>query len=86
MVLFMTNKIAATRFPGAIPTLNGRGFMLEALDSFADDFVAFASQEEGEVLDIGCAYGVASLAALNAGARVCACDMEPRRHCQTKSA
>jgi SAM-dependent methyltransferase len=78
MVLFMTNKIPATRFPGAIPTLNGRGFMLEALDSFADDFIAFASQEEGEVLDIGCAYGVASLAALNAGARVCACDMEPR--------
>jgi 2-polyprenyl-3-methyl-5-hydroxy-6-metoxy-1,4-benzoquinol methylase len=52
--------------------------MLEALDTFAENFITFAAQDDGEVLDIGCAYGVASLAALNAGARVCACDMEPR--------
>lgn len=30
------------------------------------------------MLDIGCAFGVSSLAALNAGERVCACDIEPR--------
>lgn len=52
--------------------------MLEALDSFAEEFVAFAAQQDGEVLDMGCAFGVASLAALKAGARVCACDMEPK--------
>jgi SAM-dependent methyltransferase len=78
MVMSMPAEIPATRFQGAVPTLNGRGFMLEALDSCADEFVSFAAEAEGEVLDIGCAYGVASLAALNAGARVCACDMEPR--------
>jgi SAM-dependent methyltransferase len=67
-----------SKFPGAIPTLNGRGFMLEALDDFARDFVAAAARAPGESLDMGCAYGVASLAALEQGARMCACDMEPR--------
>jgi len=67
-----------SQFSGAIPTLNGRGFMLEALDSFALEFVDAAARARGEVLDMGCAYGVATLAALERGAKVCACDMEPR--------
>jgi SAM-dependent methyltransferase len=70
--------LPATTLPGAIPTLNGTGFMLEALDGYANDFIRFAADDPGEVLDIGCAYGVATLAALAAGARVCACDMEER--------
>jgi SAM-dependent methyltransferase len=70
--------LPATTLPGAIPTLNGTGFMHEALDDYAKDFIAFAATAPGEVLDIGCAYGVATLAALAAGARVCACDMEPK--------
>jgi SAM-dependent methyltransferase len=70
--------LPATTLPGAIPTLNGTGFMLEALDDYAREFIAFAANAPGEVLDIGCAYGVATLAALAAGARVCACDMEPK--------
>jgi SAM-dependent methyltransferase len=74
----MPTQPSSSRYSGAVPTLNGRGFMLEALDSFAQDFVTFAAQHDEEVLDMGCAYGVASLAALKAGARVCACDMEPR--------
>ncbi|MBL8645475.1 MAG: class I SAM-dependent methyltransferase [Rhodospirillaceae bacterium] len=73
----MPTALPQTHLPGAIPTLNGRGFMLEALDSYATAFVAAAAAATGEVLDIGCAYGVASLAALKLGARVCACDMEP---------
>ncbi len=36
----------------------------------------FASGCDAPVLDIGCAYGIATLAALAEGARVCACDME----------
>ncbi len=72
----MTTQIPESQFSGAIPTLNGRGFMLEALASFAEEFVASAAANDGEALDMGCAYGVATLAALNAGARVCACDME----------
>jgi SAM-dependent methyltransferase len=73
----MSCALPASRFPGAVPTLNGRGFMLEALDAFAKAFID-AAATEGEVLDIGCAYGVATLAALDRGARVCACDMDPR--------
>jgi len=71
-------ELPATTMSGAVPTLNGRGFMLEALDGYASEFIALAKDAPGEVLDIGCAYGVASLAALAAGARVCACDMEQR--------
>lgn len=74
----MTDVLPATTLPGAIPTLNGKGFMLEALDAYAEAFVRDAAAGEGECLDIGCAYGVATLAALAAGARVCACDMEPQ--------
>jgi SAM-dependent methyltransferase len=68
--------LPATDLPGAIPTLNGTGFMLEALDEYAVSFIDAAAQLPGEVLDIGCAYGVATLAALEHGARVCASDME----------
>lgn len=61
---------------GLVPTLNHRGFMAERPDSFSTQFIDFAAGTGGEVLDIGCAYGVATLAALHRGARVCACDME----------
>jgi len=60
------------------PTLNGTGFMFRILDEFADDFIAFAGQADGEVLDIGCAFGVATIAALKAGGKVTACDLDPR--------
>ncbi len=72
-----SSALPETQLPGAIPTLNGRGFMLEALDQFAAEFVEVAARAKGEVLDMGCAYGVATLAALERGAKVCACDMEP---------
>jgi SAM-dependent methyltransferase len=77
-ILSMRPELPPTHLPGAIPTLNETGFMLEALDQFAGQFVRDAATDGGEVLDIGCAYGVATLAALERGARVCACDMEPR--------
>ncbi len=63
--------------PGFTPTLNKRGFMADRLDPVSEAFVDYALGVEGEVLDMGCAYGVASLPALAGGARVCACDMEP---------
>lgn len=72
----MPAKLPATQWPGAVPTLNGRGFMLEALDDYAAEFARAAAAGPGESLDIGCAYGVATLAALQLGARICACDME----------
>lgn len=74
----MSATLPSTSLPGAVPTLNGRGFMLEALDEYADAFAQSAAAGSGESLDIGCAYGVATLAALQRGARICASDMEPQ--------
>lgn len=61
---------------GLIPTLNHRGFMSERLDPTSARFVDYAATIREPVLDMGCAYGVATLAALHRGACVQACDME----------
>lgn len=60
------------------PTLNDTGFMFEVLDEYADDFIHFAGRSPDPVLEIGCAFGVATLPALAAGATVTACDLEQR--------
>lgn len=60
-----------------VPTLNGTGFMFEIRDSYADAWIADAGRITHPVLEIGCAYGVAVIPALEAGGRVVACDMEP---------
>lgn len=60
---------------GMVPTLNNKGFMSTSLDPVSAAFVLFAAQTGETALDIGCAYGVASLAALDKGAHVVACDM-----------
>jgi len=65
---------------GLIPTLNKTGWMTEALDACSQDFTEYAGEigpAGGESLDIGCAYGVATLKALQLGARIFACDIEP---------
>ena len=69
-------RMPTETYPGAVPTMNGRGFMLQSLDPYSQSFVTFAARCDAPVLDIGCAYGIATLAALAEGARVCACDME----------
>jgi len=61
---------------GLVPTLNHRGFMSETLDYFSQRFVDYAVTCAAPVLDMGCAYGIATRAALERGARVHACDME----------
>lgn len=63
---------------GLIPTLNNMGFMLDRLDPCSLLFVDHVGRLSGHVLDLGCAYGVATLAALERGATVTACDIEPR--------
>jgi SAM-dependent methyltransferase len=72
------NSLPESYVEGLIPTLNKTGWMTEALDPYSQDFARYAGSIEDEVLDIGCAYGVATLAALENGARVLACDIEPR--------
>jgi len=61
---------------GLVPTLNDKGFMFEVLDEYADEFIELGGQATGQLLDIGCAYGIATLAALKAGASITACDMD----------
>lgn len=66
-------------FGGMVATLNRTGVMVEHLIPYSSDFAEYAGRCGGEVLDLGCAYGVASIAALERGARVVALDME-RKH------
>jgi SAM-dependent methyltransferase len=61
---------------GMIPTLNSRGFMSETMDRFSMAFVDYAAICGQEVLDMGCAYGVATREVLERGGAVLACDMD----------
>lgn len=63
---------------GFVKTLNNMGFMTSTLDPFSAEFVEFSKMAPGPVLDIGAAYGVASLAALKQGAKVIANDVDDR--------
>ena len=51
--------------------------MSATLDEYSNKFVEYAATINHEVLDIGCAYGVATLAALEKGVRVLAVDIDP---------
>jgi len=77
----MTEKdrvVPAWTRAGMEPTLNGTGFMFSTLDEYAEDFIQFAGQTEDTVLDLGCAFGVVTIAALEAGGNVTACDLDQR--------
>ncbi|HJP05405.1 MAG: hypothetical protein CL799_10045 [Chromatiales bacterium] len=63
---------------GMEPTMNDKGFMFAILDEFANEFIQLSGASEDEVLELGCAYGVATIKALEAGGRVTACDMDER--------
>lgn len=63
---------------GFHPTLNAMGGMSPVMDAFTESFVEFCDKVEYPVLDVGAAYGLASLAAAAKGATVWANDLEPR--------
>lgn len=63
---------------GFVKTLNNMGYMTSSLDVYSQAFVDFAPGAPGLALDVGAAYGVASLAALGNGARVVANDIDER--------
>lgn len=65
-------------FGGMVATLNRTGVMVEHLIPYSSEFAEYAGECGGEVLDLGCAYGIASIAALERGARVVALDMEKK--------
>jgi hypothetical protein len=53
---------------GFVQTLNQMGFMTTSLDPISQRFVDFAPHAPGPALDIGAAYGVASIRLTGAGA------------------
>ena len=61
-----------------VPTLNKQGWMLTILDSYTQAFVDFSAGCSLPVIDIGAAYGVASIPALEKGAQVIAIDIDER--------
>jgi SAM-dependent methyltransferase len=65
-----------------VATLNDTGFMFEVRDRFADAFIQDAGQlgrAGGQpVLEVGCAYGVSTIPALEAGAHITASDLDQR--------
>ena len=63
---------------GLIKTLNKMGYMTAHLNPYSQKFVEFASSAPGQVLEVGAAYGNATIAAAEAGASVIANDIDPR--------
>lgn len=61
-----------------IVTLNQMGYMTTLFDVITTEFIDFAAQCQLPVLDIGAAYGIASIAALERGATVISNDMDER--------
>ena len=61
-----------------VPTMNDKGYMFEILDDYAKEFIDFAGSSDKPSLEVGCAYGIATIAALKKGAEITACDMEQR--------
>jgi len=63
---------------GLTRTLNSMGTMTPEPDAFSRAFIEFAPRAPGRSLDIGAAYGVATLPALRGGASVIANDIDGR--------
>lgn len=63
---------------GVIMTLNGMGHCIPELTEFSQAFVNFSKELKRPVLDIGAAYGPATIAALKQNVQVVANDIDPR--------
>lgn len=61
-----------------IPTLNQTGFMTTQLDEVSQEFTEYAGSVDGPVLEVGAAYGIATLTALAQGAKIICNDIDPR--------
>jgi SAM-dependent methyltransferase len=60
-----------------IPTINKMGYMMQESDPYRDAFIEYAKTAQAPLLDIGAAYGIATIAAIKNGATVIANDLEP---------
>jgi hypothetical protein len=59
-----------------VPTWNGMGWSGDVINEISERFIALTSEASGPVLDIGAAFGVATIPALEKGASVWANDLE----------
>lgn len=76
---FLKNQVSKKTVPGKlIPTLNKMGYAFDNLTSYGDKFLEFCEITDGPVLDIGAAFGTATIRALEKGAFVIANDIDPR--------
>src|SRR5271156_2736729 len=71
-------KMPVAESSGFVKTLNSMGYMTSKLDWCSQQFVSFSPTVPGPALDVGAAYGVATIAALEAGAKVIANDIDAR--------
>jgi SAM-dependent methyltransferase len=60
---------------GWVPTRNRYGFNSRDTDYLTDEFLKAARKRNARVLDVGCSYGLQSIAALKKGAEVVAVDI-----------
>lgn len=72
------NKMPSQDSVGFIKTLNNMGYMTSTLDPFSQKIIDFAKNSSGPLLEIGAAYGVATLKALEIGCQVIANDLDER--------
>lgn len=63
---------------GLIPTLNQMGYMTTFLDPYSEQFIEYSSVCKNPVLEIGSAYGIATLKALSVGATIVSNDLDAR--------
>ena len=61
-----------------IPTLNNMGYMTTQLDPYSQKFVDHAATTSGVCLEIGAAYGIATLAVLSRGGKIICNDLDAR--------
>ncbi len=59
-----------------LKTKNAMGVMMAELSPPAEEFVKLAKKAQKPLMDVGATYGIATLPALAAGAKVIACDLE----------
>jgi ubiquinone/menaquinone biosynthesis C-methylase UbiE len=71
-------KMPAPESSGFVSTLNRMGYMTSEPDEFSKHFICLAAEAKLPVLEVGAAYGVATLPALAKGAIVFANDIDTR--------
>jgi ubiquinone/menaquinone biosynthesis C-methylase UbiE len=63
---------------GLIPTLNKMGYMTQFVDEYSQRFIDDAEHAKAPLLEIGAAYGIATLEALRKGAKVISNDLDEK--------